>query len=315
MEEQTMKVLLPLDGSELAEVVLKYATELVGMMSLELILLHICKPHVAEMSPVHRAYIQQHISKIAEDAKEAERKQGTDKEFKKVTVRGEIFVGHPAEEIIRYAEKEKVDLILMASHGLSGVKRWALGSIADKVLRAANAPVWLIRPDIPTDIAGDKLSRRNLLIPLDGSRLAESVLPYVKIAAEHRGAENINVTLLMVCQAPVITFNYAGAGIPINTEDVVRNECDYRKEVARKYLESVKARLAKSGISAEIKVIEGRPTEEIIKLADTDPANLIVMATHGRTSSIGKMVYGSFGAVAQRILQEAKSPTLMIRPR
>lgn len=309
-----MKVLLPLDGSELAESVLEYVTELVGKMSLEFILLHVCKPNVAEMVPLHRVYIQQQIAKITDNAKAAEKKQGTDKEFKKVTVRGEIIVGPPAEEIIRFAEKENVDLILMASHGLSGIKRWALGSIADKVLRASNVPVWLIRPDISKEQAGQKPSKRNLLVPLDGSRLAESVLPYVKIAAEHRGADNIGVTLLMICQAPLITFDYSGAGIPINKKDMAKKECDNRKKIAQEYLDAVKARLAKSGVKAETKVLEGNPTEEIIKLANADPANLIVMATHGRTSSLGKIVYGSFGAVAQRILQEAKGPTVMIRP-
>ena len=310
-----MKVLLPLDGSELAEAVFKYATELVGRMELELILLHVCKPNIAEMVPVHRAYIQQHLTKIVEDAKEAEKKYGADQGFKKVTARSEIIVGQPADEIISFAEKEKVDLILMSSHGLSGIKRWAMGSVADKVLRASNVPVWLIRPEKSSDVAGEKLVRRNLLVPLDGSKLAESVLPYVKIAAEHRGTDILSVTLIMVCQAPVITFDYARSGIPVSTKDVVKKECDNRKKVAQDYLDIVKERLAKSGVSVETKVLEGNPTEAIIKLADSDPSNLIVMATHGRTSSLGKMAYGSFGAVAQRILQEAKGPTLMIRPK
>ena len=117
-----MRVLLPLDGSELSEVALAYAKELVGTMKLELILFHVCKPGNSEMLPIYRSYIQQHVDALLQDAKGIVKKYGADKELKTVEVEGEVVVGYPAEQIIQYATKKKVNLILMATHGSSGVK-------------------------------------------------------------------------------------------------------------------------------------------------------------------------------------------------
>ncbi len=68
-------------------------------------------------------------------------------------VKGEVAVGYPADEILRYAGDKEVDLILMTTHGRSGVRRWVLGSVADKVLRSAALPVLLIRAGMPRDAA------------------------------------------------------------------------------------------------------------------------------------------------------------------
>ena len=207
-----MRVLLPLDGSEVSEVALAYAKEIVGTMKLELILFHVCKPSNSEMIPIYRSYVQQHVDTLLRDAKGVVKKYGTEKELKTVDVEGKVVVGYPAEQIIKYATERKVNLILMATHGSSGVKQWAMGSVADKVLHASTVPVWLVRPDMPKGAASGKLLKRSLLVPLDGSALAESVIPYLEVAAKHRGAELIDVELLFVCEPPVFAFDYNGPG-------------------------------------------------------------------------------------------------------
>ncbi len=308
-----MRVLLPLDGSELSEVALAYAKELVGTMKLELILFHVCTPGSGETLPIYRAYIQQHVDALLRDAKGIIKKYGTDKELKTVDVEGKVAVGYPAEQIIQYAIERKVNLILMTTHGSSGVKQWAMGSVADKVLHASTVPVWLVRSNIPKEAASDKLLKRSLLVPLDGSKLAEAVLPYVEVAAKHRGAELIDVELLVVCEPPMFAFGYTGPGLPMKRQEAVDEEVAYSKKLAKEYLAIVKKRLEKLGIAVQTKIIVGKPATEIVNYANANPSKLIVIATHGR-SGISKFAYGSFGSVAQKVLHEVTSPMLIVRP-
>jgi nucleotide-binding universal stress UspA family protein len=303
-----MRVLLPLDGSELSEVALAYAKEIVGTMKLELILFHVCKPNNRELFPIYRSYLQQHVDAFLRDAKGVVKKYGSDKELKTVDVEGKVVSGYPAEQIIQYATERKVDFILMTTRGSSGVKQWAMGSVADKVLHASAVPVWLIRPDIPQKAALGKLLKRSLLVPLDGSKLAESVLPYIKVAAKHRGAELIDVELLFVCAPPVFAFDFAG-----QEKEVVDADVAYSKKLAKEYLAIVKKRLEKLGIVVQTKIIVGKPDMEIVKYANANPSKLIVIATHGR-SGFGKFTYGSFGSVAQKVLHEVTGPMLIVRP-
>jgi nucleotide-binding universal stress UspA family protein len=303
-----MRVLLPLDGSEVSEVALAYAKEIVGTMKLELILFHVCKPNNRELFPIYRSYLQQHVDAFLRDAKGIVKKYGSDKELQTVDVEGKVVSGYPAEQIIQYATERKVNFILMSTHGSSGVKQWAMGSVADKVLHASTVPVWLVRPDIPKGAASGKLLKRSLLVPLDGSRLAESVLPYIKVAAKHRGAELIDVELLFVCEPPVLAFDYSGPG-----KEAVEETVSYSKKLAKEYLAIVKKRLEKLGIEVQTKIIVGKPATEIVNYANANPSKLIVIATHGR-SGFGKFAYGSFGSVAQKVLHEVTGPMLIVRP-
>jgi nucleotide-binding universal stress UspA family protein len=164
------KVLVPLDGSELAETVLPYVEDLGKRCTAEVILLQVVAtppsratviyqpprgdmpmaplPESAEdvviaQHPIYREREMESLRAEAErslaGAKERLNKAGLE-------VRVEILFGRPAEKIIEYAVKEEVDLIAMATHGRSGFSRWVFGSVAEKVLRAIALPILLIRP-------------------------------------------------------------------------------------------------------------------------------------------------------------------------
>ena len=139
------RILVPLDGSELAEVVFTYAKELAGRLDVEVLLLHVATPEEREFIPMHRSYIEHAADIVRRELQEVQERTGIKPgaKPKPVEARGELAIGYPAEEILRYAEESNVDLILMATHGRSGLKRWSMGSVADKVLRASKVPVWL----------------------------------------------------------------------------------------------------------------------------------------------------------------------------
>lgn len=304
------RMLVPLDGSELAEVVFAYAKELAGRLDLDLILLHVAATREQDLLSMHRAYIERAAEIVGRQSAEVQEKTRSKPRGKAVEARGELAVGHAAEEILRYADENNIDMILMATHGRSGVKRWALGSVADKVLRVSKVPVWLVRAGIPEEIVHDKWPKITMLVPLDGSQLAESVLPHVEVLARQRGAELVDVVLLRVCEPPIILSDYPEATMELSWDEHVEKEKIWAKQAGERYLAAVEKRLRDAGLRVRSEVVLGRPIDEIIDYANKNPFNLIVLATHGRTG----ITRWAYGQVADKVLQRSPSPIFLVRP-
>ncbi|MFC2016287.1 universal stress protein [Chloroflexota bacterium] len=305
------RMLVPLDGSELAEVVFPYAKELAGRLDLEVILLLVASSALTEFVPMHQAYIERAAEIVKRQAKEVQERVGIQPGAKPVGVRGETAKGYAAEEILHYADENAVDLIIMATHGRSGIKRWTMGSVADKVLRASKVPILLVRAGIPDEIPYDQWPTRTILAPLDGSELAESVLSHVEALSKQRGSELVDVVLLRVCE-PLAVPSYSTpelSGVPLNWGEYVQQEMARAKQAAREYLAGVEKRLKDSNISVRSEVLEGKAADEIVDYVKKNPFNLIVMATHGR-AGLSRWVYGS---VAENVLLEVSNPVLLVR--
>lgn len=305
------RMLVPLDGSELAEVVFPYAKELAGRLGIKVILLHISAPALRDYVPMNRAYIEQAADTIRREARRVQKKVGLVPE-ESIEVRGELVVGYPADEILRFAEENDVDLILMASHGRSGPKRWVLGSVAGKILNAAKTPVLLVRAGIPEQIPYDEWPQRTIIVPLDGSELAESVLPHAEALARQGDSKMITVILVRVCEPPTMPAYYTPelAEIPFNWGQYAQQETARCKQAATEYLTRIETRFKNSGINVRPEVLVGKATDEIVAFANKTPYNLIVMATHGR-SGLSRVVYGS---VAANVLVGVSSPLLLVKP-
>ncbi len=313
------KMLVPLDGSELSEVVFPYAKELAGRLGLDVILLHVHSPGEGETLPLHRTYIEHKAEVVRCQSEEVRGKVGGGVGGKTPRVRGELAAGYPAEEILRYAEENEIDLILMATHGRSGIRRWVMGSVADKVLQASKVPVWLVRAGVPEGIVYDKWPRRTILVPLDGSELAEAVLPHVEALAKQRGAELLDVVLLRVCEPiaalgyypPSARFETTTGAVHVMPQDYARGEAARQRIIAEQYLAELGKRLEGAGLKVGSEVHTGDPAAEIINYARNNPFNLIIMATHAR-SGLSRWAYGS---VAAKVLQGVTSPIFLVRTR
>jgi nucleotide-binding universal stress UspA family protein len=299
-------MLVPLDGSELAEVVLPYAKELAGRLDLELTLLHVCDSSGSDLQFMCRAYLERAAGTVQEQSREVQSRTGAPSGVKAVEVRVEVAAGHPAEEILSYAEENSIDLILMATHGRSGVRRWVLGSIADKVLRKSKIPIWLVRANIPEEIIHDEWPKRTMLVPLDGSKFAESVLPHVETLSKQRGAELVNVVLLRVYEKPFITADYPEPDSEAHEKRII----NHFKQEAEQYLVRVEKHLVDAGLHVRKEVLMGKPADEIIKYAHNNHPNLVVMATHG-SSGLSLWEYGD---IANKILHGVSSPIFLVRP-
>ncbi|KPK46960.1 MAG: hypothetical protein AMJ77_04620 [Dehalococcoidia bacterium SM23_28_2] len=303
------RVLVPLDGSELAEVVFSYARELAARLGLDLVLLHVASPHERDLIPLHRAYVERAAGILRRESEQLQKKVGIQSKGGGVAAEGELAVGHAAEEILSCAQKHNIDLILMATHGRSGIKRWALGSVADKVLRASKIPVWLVRAGLREEIVHDKWPTRTMLVPLDGSELAEMVIPHVEALAKQLGPELVDVVLLRVCEPPVVPSDYPPTA-GLTWEEHEAQEMGRPVTVCEEYLAGVQKRLQGAGLRTRLVVLKGKAADEITDYTNKNPVNLIVMSTHGR-SGISRWAYGS---VADRVLLAVSSPVFLIRP-
>jgi len=274
------KVVVPLDCSPLAEVALPYAEEIAGKMSSEIVLLTVLSSE--ESGELQN--LQVYSKKIVNLTRLHVKKYIDGQADSDVSVCTATRTGNPAEGILDYADKGYPCLIVMATHGRSGLSRWAIGSVADKVVRAASKqPVLLVRAKgSHPDIRARRIFKK-AVVPLDGSRVSESVLPYITEIAHNLDME---ITLLRVIPRKENNF--------IAVED---------------YLRGWRQSLTQRGISAGYEVRVGSPAEQIINFADETATDLIAMTTHGQTP----INMWSLGSVAQKILLAGNSPLFLVK--
>ncbi|MFC2049908.1 universal stress protein [Chloroflexota bacterium] len=282
------KVLVPLDGSELAERAITYAKSLAKTKDSEVILFTVSAASVGQLDRPMKAYLELNA-----------------KELQSQGIKASIAISHGnmADEIIKFADKNKIDLIIISTHGHSGIKRWVLGSVAIKVLHGTCTPVLLIKS------RAHKISEvefKKILIPIDGSPFSEASIPYVKELAKETSGE---IILLRVSEPPVLPADRSPAIKPSWEEyrDILMAEIQRQAE---EYLEGIKANIEKSGIKARSHAILGKAAESILQVTQKENINLIAMTTHGRTG-VSRWVYGS---VASRIVEESLQPVMLIRP-
>jgi nucleotide-binding universal stress UspA family protein len=302
------RILVPLDSSALAEIVFPYVIALTRKFNPEVVLIHIADKKDSESLRLPQAYVDRTADTLKRIVADNQKERSVNAPVTpSARVSGEVGVGSPAEEILRYADEHDIDLMLMATHGRSGISRWVMGSVADRVLRSSRIPVLLVRAGMPHDIAHNEWPT-TMLVPLDGSGLAELVLPHVIALAKQSNAGNAGVTVLMVRELVVPWFPSPEAlerlG-EIAAEDMARS-----KRSAQKYLARIEEQLSDSGVRVSSEVLDGQPAEEIIHYAGKKAFSLILMTTHG-SSGLTRWAYGS---VAEKVLLAASSPILLVRP-
>jgi nucleotide-binding universal stress UspA family protein len=288
------KVIVPLDGSVTAEIALPYAQELIARRGAELTLLFVKEAQDYRSENIIQAYLDSLVKKSIEAA--SVYLQGKTKPNFKIQTK--ILTGQPAEEILKFVENLEGGRIIMASHGQSGVgTRWTLGSVADKVARATTKPITMIRADREKPAIHAKGLLHTILVPLDGSKRAEIILPYVKEMAKLVDAE---VILLQVLQIQLVTYKMIEVPVPEET-----------KQAARDYLEGLVADLKKEGINARYEIWEtrGDVAGEIVEYTEKKLVDLVAMSTHGHTGPSRWMM----GSVSNKVLRQGNAPLMLVR--
>jgi len=283
--------LSPLDGSELAERAIPYTKNLAKTRGSEVILFTVSIAFVEQLDRPMKAYLELNAKEL--------QSQG-------IKASTAIAYGDVADEIIGFAEKNNIDLIIISTHGYSGIKRWVLGSVARKVLYGTCAHVLLIKSKTPKV---SEVELKRLLLPLDGSPFSEAPIPFVE---ELTKVTETEIILTVVSEPPLVP-SYGDRPINPTWEKYRDTLWAEMQQQASEYIGKIKTRLEKRRVKVKSQVITGelgKVAESIMKAAQKENVDLIAMATHGRTG-VSRWVYGG---ITNRIVEQSLQPVLLIRP-
>ena len=286
-------ILVALDGSELAEQAIPAVSSLAAAAKADVVLAAVVVqpdrwPSATmpqESIGDERDYAEFYLSSVTD------RLRGNG-----VRSRVRIEEGRAAETIVAIADDEAADLIAMTTHGRSGFARWILGSVADRVLHLSRKPVLLVHAQPDGQVKGAEFKR--ILVPLDGSATAESVLPFVK-----RLAADTKASLVLEGVIVPTASLYAGTFVPSSPPALPEIEAG-----SREYLDDVAIKIKKEGLSVTTRVDVGYAAETILEAASATGADLIALCTHGR-SGPERWIRGS---VADAVLRHSDRPCLVL---
>ena len=284
-------ILVPLDGSRLAETVLPHLVALQSAFGSHVTLLRVVElepgEHTRSVDPMDwrisraqaKAYLDEQARRLAEVGLEVETR---------------LLEGQAADRIVEHAHGSGVDLILVSSHGRSGLSRWNISSVVQKIILQAHTSIMIVRAYQPAveDLLGQRYSR--VLVPLDCSQRAEVALPPCIALARAHGA---CVVLAHIVHRPEMTCPE-----PLSGEDqaLVERLTERNRRAAIEYLEQLRERL---GIEAEIVVeVSDSPSATLHDLVEAQGIDLVVISAHGRSArarwpygglTVGLISYGS----------------------
>jgi nucleotide-binding universal stress UspA family protein len=288
-------ILFPTDFSGHAAAAWPYAVGLARRGGAALHVLHVVAPPVIGASPEGAVFAPPTLidGVVAEAQGVLDELAGSARALG-VQVRAYTSIGDCASEILGCASAEHIGLIVMATTGRTGLAHVVMGSVTERVVRHAACPVLTVRHDpraVPLPLTPGTLPRvRRLLVPLDGSDLAEAVLPDVIAITKRRGAE---LLLLRVAYAR------APGAAPV------------AEAQAEAYLAGLAHRLAGEGLPVRPTVRYGFAPEEILDEIGRQRPDLVAMATHGHTG----LTHLLLGSVAEKVLRSSPVPVLLFPAR
>jgi nucleotide-binding universal stress UspA family protein len=269
------KLLVPLDGSALAERILDVVRWIVERRPCEVMLVTV----VTGRDPIRDP--QRYLDSRGRSLQELG-----------ASIRWDVLDGDPAERIADFAEDYEPSLIAMATHGWTGIRRWVRGSVTEAVLRRAHVPVLAANP-AALDASPTGRHFRSILVAVQGQETPPAVLPVVIELARTYGAA---VTLFHAIEPPPLEI--AEPGLALLTPTVSE---------ATSWLAPHRDELLKQGIDARMRVATGPAASAIQVEARDCQADLIALTTHGR-SGLERFLFGS---VTEEVLRHCGCPILV----
>lgn len=296
-------MLVPVDGSSFSELALGLASDLARRSgaTLHLALVHepLPAPGLADLDPAFEEEIRNRQRAYLEELKERLAADG-------LTVETILLEGRAASELRDFTVERGIELIIMTTHAHSGLTRSWLGSVADRLVRTAPVPILLLRPVEEGGVLGlPEEGIRQILVPLDGSRLAEAVLPHVTRLGDLLGASY--VLARVVPPRYRVRSPYLPHAVELDhehTQQQIKEAEQYLGEIAER-LRADAARQVESRAREE-----GIVADRILRIADEEDVDLIAIATHGR----GGILRAVLGSVADKVLRGAGVPVLVFHP-
>lgn len=337
------RILVPLDGSTLAERTIPHAEQFARIFGSSIVLLQVIDPISYHENPnpvdplswqIRKAEADMYMNGIAarirddlrESALDAKGAQSRGKDKKKVRVEYSIREGKTAENIINFAHAENIDLLVISTHGSGGLSRWNISSVTQKVINLIYMPVLIVRAYNQPETENARIRYRRILLPIDGSRRAECALP-AGIALAHgemsmglaSGAKNLSphhtapATLLLqtklilatVIKPPELPIPEP---YPVEIEQLSEKLMLVSRQAVSKYLNEMKEQLS---VECETCVVENNSVSSAIQeLANQqEDIDLVVMCAHGHT---GQSTW-PYGSVTRNYMEHGTKPVLVIQ--
>ncbi len=287
------KILVPLDGSEVADSVLPYVGNFAKRLGASVTLFTV-------VAPGTRA--RQSETAVRAEAEAQARRQAQHLDADGVAADVLVMAGQPVEQIISLGQSGGYDLIAMGTRGHSGIRRGLLGSVTDGVVRSSTVPVLALSPKAVEAGSQPSYGLETITVPLDGSTVAEAALSYAQDLAQQLALE---LRLLRVVSVGTMAY-YAVEGGPVDTTPVEQE----LEEDAAQYLNGIAESVSEQGLSVTCTVERGSPALAIIDHVKNTQNNLVAICSHGR-SGLGRLLIGS---VADSIIRSSGVPVLVITP-
>ena len=291
-------ILLPLDGSKLAEAALPPAASLAQTLGAPVTLLHLIEKGAPE--EVHK---DRHLTKAdeAEDYLRAIAQTAFPKEVKVEWHVHTAEIENVAASIVQHAEELKPDLIVMCSHGRGGMRDYLFGNIAQQVIGQSKVPVLLIKP---TTTQAPTFQIRKIFLPLDDESIHDESLSLSKPLAKAYQAALYLLTVIPTLGTLSNGKAAAGTLLPATATAYL----DMKEENAREHLQEHLDELTQSGLDAQAEIARGDPAATISEVAERVGADLMILSTHRKAGT------AAFWArsVAPNVARRVKIPLLLI---
>ena len=331
------RILVPLDGSKLAERAIPHAEQFARVFGSSIVLLQVLDPTSYHENPnpvdplnwqIRKAeadmYMNAIASRIREDLNEGAQSKARDK--KKVQIEYSIREGKTAENIINFAHAENIDLLVISTHGSGGLSRWNISSVTQKVINLIYLPVLIVRTYNQPGMENAKIHYRRILLPIDSSRRAECALPAgialaggeisMGLASEANNHSTrhtapavlslkTKLILVTVIKQPELPIPEP---YPVKVEQLSEELKHVSRKAVSKYLNDMKKHMS---VLCETCVVENNSISSAIQeLADQqEDIDLVVLCAHGYTGQTS----WPYGSIARNYLEHGTKPVLVIQ--
>jgi nucleotide-binding universal stress UspA family protein len=291
-----------LDSSALAACALPFAAAIARAVSGRITLLRVLEPHRGpgpgrQMDPVEweiiRAEAHSHLAKFESEL-----------EASGLASAVELVQGRAAEQILQFAKEHEVDLIVLSSHGEGGLSSWVLSSTVQKVVARAHTSVLIVPAYAHEAKRIGELRFDKILVPLDCSPRAESILPLATALAR---AYKSKLILAHIVPEPEMPRR-----MPPSQEDVALavQLTERNRREAEHYLSELQHRLVAQGVEPEVRIVESpRRARSIRALAERENVDLVLVCAHGRTGDASER----YGGIAARLIQKSGRPVVILQ--
>ena len=304
------KALVPLDGTEVSEGIIPFVTQFARGLDIGVVL-----ATAVELDPLREGLLNRIAGGLTETPAADALRERIERDVKDrledladrmalegIAAETSVRFGPVSDSVIGMAQDAGCDLIAMSTRGRGVVSSGLLGSVTYKIMHESPIPVLAITPERAGESWDADYGVRQVIVPLDGSDLAEAALPYAAIIAQRM---NMSITLARVLYLDNVAYSEGyNLGDMLNAAEA-EIEAD-----ARRYLVSVARQLREEGLEVETEILRGSASSEIVTQARRTDHSMIALATHGR-SGVSRLLMGS---VAEAVVRASGDPVLVVRP-